>query len=128
MNDSLVFIDFANRKRREGATLHDAVVAAGIQRFRPIILTTLTTFLGLMPMILETGKVHPAVSGLNQLTTAISKMSSMLELCPAARARGVKTTSKTQRQANNEKDWLNAINVPAADSAPRKKRSARIHS
>ena len=53
VNDSLVFIDFANQKRREGADMHDAVVAAGIQRFRPIILTTLTTFFGLTPMILE---------------------------------------------------------------------------
>jgi multidrug efflux pump subunit AcrB len=36
--------------------MHDAVHAAGIQRFRPIILTTLTTFFGLMPMILETSR------------------------------------------------------------------------
>jgi len=53
VNDSLVFIDFANRRRLEGATMHDAIHAAGIQRFRPIILTTLTTFFGLMPMLLE---------------------------------------------------------------------------
>ena len=36
--------------------MHDAVCAAGIQRFRPIILTTLTTFFGLMPMIFETSR------------------------------------------------------------------------
>ena len=56
VNDSLVFIDFANRKRLGGMSLHDSVHAAGIQRFRPIILTTLTTFFGLMPMILETSR------------------------------------------------------------------------
>jgi len=56
VNDSLVFIDFANKKRLEGFSLHDALLAAGIQRFRPIILTTLTTFFGLMPMILETSR------------------------------------------------------------------------
>jgi multidrug efflux pump subunit AcrB len=56
VNDSLVFIDFANKRRLEGAAMHDAVIAAGIQRFRPIILTTLTTFCGLMPMILETSR------------------------------------------------------------------------
>jgi multidrug efflux pump subunit AcrB len=56
VNDSLVFIDFANQRRRAGADLHDAVLNAGIQRFRPIILTTLTTFFGLMPMILETSR------------------------------------------------------------------------
>ncbi|MDF7807702.1 efflux RND transporter permease subunit [Pontiellaceae bacterium B12219] len=56
VNDSLVFIDFANQKRREGMNMHDAVLSSGIQRFRPIILTTLTTFFGLMPMILETSR------------------------------------------------------------------------
>lgn len=56
VNDSLVFIDFANQRRRDGMNMHDAVLAAGVQRFRPIILTTLTTFFGLMPMILETSR------------------------------------------------------------------------
>ena len=56
VNDALVFIDFANQRRRSGMPLIDAVRSAGIQRFRPIILTTLTTFFGLMPMILETSR------------------------------------------------------------------------
>ena len=56
VNDALVFIDFANQRRRAGLALHDAVRSAGIQRFRPIILTTLTTFFGLMPMIVETSR------------------------------------------------------------------------
>ena len=54
VNDSLVFIDFANRERRAGLSVHDAVCSAGVRRFRPIMLTTLTTFLGLSPMIFET--------------------------------------------------------------------------
>ena len=53
VNDSLVLIDFANRKRLEGLSMHDAICSAGIQRFRPIVLTTLTTFFGLMPMMFE---------------------------------------------------------------------------
>jgi len=53
INDSLVMIDFANQKRREGATAWDAVHAAGVRRFRPIFLTTITTFGGLAPMIFE---------------------------------------------------------------------------
>jgi multidrug efflux pump subunit AcrB len=53
INDSLVLIDLANRSIRSGVLPLGAVHAAGIQRFRPIILTTLTTFGGLMPMILE---------------------------------------------------------------------------
>jgi multidrug efflux pump subunit AcrB len=53
VNDALVLITFANEQRQKHATAHDAVVAAGIQRFRPIMLTTLTTFGGLAPMIFE---------------------------------------------------------------------------
>ena len=56
VNDSLVMIDFANRKRRGGADAPRAILEAGIQRFRPIMLTTLTTFGGLAPMILETSR------------------------------------------------------------------------
>ncbi len=56
VNDALVLISFANERRARHANAHDAVVSAGIQRFRPIILTTLTTFGGLMPMILETSR------------------------------------------------------------------------
>jgi len=54
VNDALVLIDCANEERRRGATPYAAVVEAGVKRFRPIILTTLTTFCGLMPMIFET--------------------------------------------------------------------------
>ena len=53
VNDSLVMIDYINRARASGESLHDAVMAAGAQRFRPILLTTLTTFFGLLPMIME---------------------------------------------------------------------------
>jgi len=54
VNDSLVLIDYANRLRREGASTFEAIHRAGIRRFRPIMLTTLTTFGGLAPMIFET--------------------------------------------------------------------------
>ncbi|MDF1552682.1 MAG: efflux RND transporter permease subunit, partial [Deferrisomatales bacterium] len=53
VNDSLVMIDYINRAREGGTPLHEAVMEAGGQRFRPILLTTLTTFFGLLPMILE---------------------------------------------------------------------------
>ena len=53
VNDSLIMIDRINRRRREGVALRRAVLESGVRRFRPILLTTLTTFLGLMPMILE---------------------------------------------------------------------------
>ncbi len=56
VNDSLVLIDYANRQRLEGHSAHIAISAAGTRRFRPIILTTLTTFGGLAPMIFETSR------------------------------------------------------------------------
>jgi multidrug efflux pump subunit AcrB len=54
VNDSLVMIDFINRSRAEGKSMREAVMVSGKRRFRPIILTSLTTFFGLMPMIMET--------------------------------------------------------------------------
>ena len=55
VNDSLIMIDFANK--RSGESSHfEAIRDAGLRRFRPIILTTLTTFGGLTPIILETSR------------------------------------------------------------------------
>jgi multidrug efflux pump subunit AcrB len=55
VNDSLVLINYANRLREKypGMTPHFAAVKAAVQRFRPIVLTTLTTFFGLTPMMFE---------------------------------------------------------------------------
>jgi multidrug efflux pump subunit AcrB len=56
INDSLVLIDFANRQQSQGLDRHRAISISGINRFRPILLTTLTTFGGLTPMIFETSR------------------------------------------------------------------------
>jgi multidrug efflux pump subunit AcrB len=53
VNDSLVLIHRANRFRQEGLDAHAAIVQAGCIRFRAILLTSLTTFAGLTPMLLE---------------------------------------------------------------------------
>lgn len=53
VNDSLILVDFANRLRREGVPLVEAVVRAGKRRLRPIVLTTMTTILGLAPLMME---------------------------------------------------------------------------
>jgi len=50
VNDSLVLVDFINRARREGMPLLEAVAQAGAQRLRPVILTTMTTVVALLPM------------------------------------------------------------------------------
>lgn len=54
VNDSLVLVVTANRFKEEGDTAFEAIQKAGIRRFRPIVLTSLTTFFGLAPMIFET--------------------------------------------------------------------------
>jgi multidrug efflux pump subunit AcrB len=54
VNDSLVLVDYVNRHRKESASIVEAALRAGGVRFRAIILTSLTTFAGLMPMLVET--------------------------------------------------------------------------
>jgi multidrug efflux pump subunit AcrB len=53
VNDSLIMLHFANNKRKD-TSAYDAIHQAGLRRFRPIFLTTATTFGGLTPIILET--------------------------------------------------------------------------
>ena len=54
INDSLVLVDYINQQRRKhGESLKDAVLHAGVRRLRPVMLTSLTTFAGLMPLIFE---------------------------------------------------------------------------
>jgi len=53
VNDSLVLVDAANKYRLKGMSVKDALIRAGMRRFRPIMLTSLTTFFGLLPMMFE---------------------------------------------------------------------------
>ena len=53
VNDSLIMVDYANKKRKD-LSVYSAIHEAGLRRFRPIMLTTLTTFGGLAPIIFET--------------------------------------------------------------------------
>jgi multidrug efflux pump subunit AcrB len=53
VNDSIVLVDFINQRRAAGDSLLKAVVDSGARRFRPILLTSLTTFAGLLPLILD---------------------------------------------------------------------------
>lgn len=53
VNDSLVLVDYINQRKRTGSTLVDAVLSAGVARFRPVFLTSLTTFFGLLPLMFE---------------------------------------------------------------------------
>ncbi len=53
INDNLVLVDFINRARDKGMDVAQAIREAGVARFRPIMLTSLTTFAGLTPLMLE---------------------------------------------------------------------------
>ncbi|WP_445778221.1 efflux RND transporter permease subunit [Shewanella sp.] len=53
VNDSLILVDFVNRAREEGKSLMQSAIDSGCYRFRAIILTSLTTFVGLVPIIME---------------------------------------------------------------------------
>jgi len=54
VNDSLVMIDFIDQRLKEGVPVREAIIEGAKGRFRPIFLTSLTTFLGFTPLILET--------------------------------------------------------------------------
>lgn len=53
VNDSLVLIDFVNERHRSGLPMNEALVEGAKSRFRPILLTSITTFLGVFPIIIE---------------------------------------------------------------------------
>jgi HAE1 family hydrophobic/amphiphilic exporter-1 len=54
VNDSIVLIDFINHRMADGMPLHDAIIDAGRRRFRPVLLTSVTTVAGLTPILMET--------------------------------------------------------------------------
>ncbi|EWH12256.1 RND family efflux transporter [Catenovulum agarivorans DS-2] len=53
VNDSLVLVDYIGKVRKQGVDVYEAVLSAGAARFRPVILTSLTTFFGLLPLLFE---------------------------------------------------------------------------
>ena len=53
VNDSLVLVDYINKQRAKGVAVFDAVLQSGSARFRPVILTSITTFAGLAPLLLD---------------------------------------------------------------------------
>ena len=53
VNDSLILVDWINKHRDEGGEIKEAVIRAGVARFRPILLTSITTFAGLAPLMLD---------------------------------------------------------------------------
>ena len=56
VNNAIVLIDYINQKRKEGLSCEEAIIFAGPRRLRPILMTSLTTILGLLPLALATGE------------------------------------------------------------------------
>jgi len=56
VNDAIVKIDYTNQLRRQGLALREAILEASRVRLRPILMTTVTTILGLFPMALGLGR------------------------------------------------------------------------
>jgi len=55
VNDAIIKVDFINQRRERGMSLREAIEAAGRARSRPILMTTITTVLGLLPLALGLG-------------------------------------------------------------------------
>lgn len=58
VNDSIVMVDFINRRRKEGRNRWESIIRAGRLRFRPIMLTSITTIVGLLPLIFSGGQTQ----------------------------------------------------------------------
>jgi hydrophobic/amphiphilic exporter-1 (mainly G- bacteria), HAE1 family len=56
VNNAIVLVDAVNRRRAEGSPKREAIIAAGRDRLRPILMTSMTTVLGLLPMALGLGE------------------------------------------------------------------------
>ncbi|MGL6314667.1 efflux RND transporter permease subunit [Vibrio sp. WXL103] len=81
VNNNIVLIDTYNQLLKRGLSKHEAILRTGVQRLRPVLLTTVTTILGLMPMVLEMNvdlinqKVEfgaPSTQWWSQLATAVA--------------------------------------------------------
>ncbi|MFA0532165.1 efflux RND transporter permease subunit [Vibrio breoganii] len=81
VNNNIVLIDTFNQLRQRGLSKEEAILRTGVQRLRPVMLTTVTTILGLMPMVLQTNvdlinqKIEigaPSTQWWTQLATAIA--------------------------------------------------------
>ena len=113
VNANIIFIDTFNKLRAEGLGAEDAVIQTCAQRFRPIILTAITTVSGLMPMVLGmsvdfvTGTISfgaPSTQWWVQLATAIAGGLTFatvitLLLTPAMLAMGARFTDKRKLKA-----------------------------
>ena len=103
VNNAIVLVDCINNRLREGLARHDAIVEAGRQRLRPIMMTTATTVLGLLPMALGLGEgaelrtpmAVTVIGGLLSSTVlTLIFVPTLYDIVEAVKARGVRLAGK----------------------------------
>ena len=80
VNHGIVLVDYTNLLRKRGMVLHDAVILAGRHRLRPILMTTLTTILGMIPMAVSSGDGTTMTQPIGQTVFAGMVSASILTL------------------------------------------------
>jgi multidrug efflux pump subunit AcrB len=109
VNDNLVLIDYTNRLRDKGMKPLEAIVEAGVVRFRPIMLTTATTIVGLTPMMMERSIqakfLTPIVVSL--VSGVFFAFFVTLLMVPALYAIGVDISALRARNKQRIKGWFN---------------------
>ena len=105
VNDSLILVEFINQRKSAGQSMEDSIMSAGKQRFRAIVLTTLTTFVGLLPMLFETSMqaqfVIPMAISLSFGIVFATTMTLILVPCCYRIVYDLKATLQSMRQRLN---------------------------
>ena len=126
VNNNIVLIDTYNVLRREGYAVVDAILRTGAQRLRPVMLTTVTTILGLLPMVLQVNLDFfnrtavfdaPSTQWWNQLATAIAgglAFATVLTLILTPSLLALRDLRKAKKQTIKQAD---SIDLKAVDSA-----------
>ncbi|AEF54651.1 efflux RND transporter permease subunit [Marinomonas posidonica] len=135
VNNNIVLIDTFNGLRKQGMKVREAAIRTGVQRLRPVILTTITTILGLVPMVfqLNIDLVHqslsvgaPSAQWWTQLSTAIAGGLTFatpltLILTPCLLVLGYRRKERKQLealQAVDESEMSDLVDTPTGPSAP----------
>ena len=121
VNDNLVLIDYTNRLREKGMKPIEAIVEAGVIRFRPIMLTTVTTIVGLTPLLLE-----QSIQAKFLIPIALSLVSGVaiaffvtLLMVPAMYAIGIDIADFRARSRQRVRGWFGKSEPVSETPAPR---------
>jgi multidrug efflux pump subunit AcrB len=121
VNDSIVLVDFVKRARVRGATRWESIVEAGCMRLRPILLTSITTILGVLPLAMGWGGVSASWGpmaaalawGLAFATVlTLFVIPSLFSIVDDIRARAGKLDVEGERQPSQECSFTNGLARP----------------